>query len=47
MGAKKKYGKYQWPVVTKMMGGWKLVTVNVENSKKLMIERLSLVLILF
>ena len=29
MGAKKKYGKYQWPVVTKMMGGWKLVTVNV------------------
>ena len=36
MNFEKKYGKYQWAVITKMMDGWKLVTVNVENAKKLM-----------
>ena len=36
MEVKKKDGKYQWYVVTKMMDGWKLVIVNVENSKNMM-----------
>ena len=31
-----KDGKYQWAVVTKMMPGWKLVPISVENADKFM-----------
>ena len=32
MEAEKKDGKYEWAIVTKMIYGWKLVTVKVENA---------------
>ena len=36
MDVKKKDGKYKWTVVTKIMDGWKLVTINVRKTKNLM-----------
>jgi len=31
-----KDGKYQWSIITKMIGGWKLLSVSVENADRLM-----------
>ena len=36
MDVDNKYGNHQWSVVTNMIYGWKIVSVNVENSEKLM-----------
>ena len=36
MDVERKDRKYQWAIVTNMMDGWKIVTFNVENYKKLM-----------
>ena len=31
-----KDGKYQWSIITEMIGGWKLLPISVENTDRLM-----------